>query len=800
MTNLRAGDPRPDNSDFCPRCGLVRGAPSKAGSITGYLFQDTRCKCEPDPAFHAGSMTQKLQVLKKSERGHTFAGTDDESPGSRLNLVPGAIIGGAYQVKRLIDLGGMGEVYLVHHFSLDRDCALKVIPPDQVTEVGWGRFQQEARAVSKLNHVNIVQVSDLGIHAGCLPFYAMEYVPGSNLAALLEKNGPMPLPKAIAVFKQVCDGVDFAHRKGIIHRDLKPDNIMVADINSAKPVVKILDFGLAKLTQSDHHKQSLTAVGDVFGSPFYMSPEQCEGDTVDNRSDLYSIGCALFECLTGRPPFSGKLSAAIMRQHQEREAPKLSAIAGQVKFPENLEVLMAKLLRKNPDERYQSAAALKADLERIESGAIVEPYESPSGDDPLPSAPLQNSFPLVYIVALAALALVAGGAIYLLLSPSSSEIERTKVAHTIFHRDANGTLTEAPKTQNSSEAIDSPLGVLDQANDTDIEYRGADSTKYINFHFRPLGDEDEVTKSAELLEAEKAIHCDDQPFLRGVTTRDGVSYSHYQFPTFPRITKSINLNESAPSPYHRFSMGYLYSNLPGHTKRVDLSGKIDLPSAGRNCYIPSKFALAHPKLLQNFRNGDIYGLVFQGPKEIRLAALDQSLQVLGKLDIKEFYTVVSLSREQIKSLKCLAGVNRFEACTVKDVNGYLSALRGSQKLENMRISYADLKQEDLDCIAKMPHIKTLQIDASDNNLLMPAGQFARICQLTELTHLYTSRLVYSDAMMKNVAKLKSLEILNFTGDASWKRAQLFELKKALPNCRIYILRQNSSGEWTNFRV
>lgn len=812
----------PGDGDFCPRCGLMISAASQAGSITGYLFQDIRCKCPPDPAFHSGSMTQKLLMLKNSERGQTFAGTDDVAAGSILNLVAGAIIGGAYEIKRLIGHGGMGEVYLAHHSRLDRDCALKVIPPDQVTEIGWMRFQQEARAVSKLNHVNVVQVSDLGIHGGCLPFYAMEYVRGNNLAELLSKYGPMPLPKALEIFKQVCDGVDYAHRSGIIHRDLKPANIMVSDLNTAKPVVKILDFGLAKLTQADRHQQSLTAVGDVFGSPFYMSPEQCEGNTVDNRSDIYSIGCALFECLSGRPPFSGKLSAAIMQQHQESEAPPLSAIAGQAKFPESLEILIAKMLRKNPDERYQNASEIKADLERIERGEAVVPYEpflglslgsdkdkdrsisgsgadwaahstSDSGTFTMQSTKPRTLPLLLYVVAMAIPVLAIGGFIYMLLSPSSAEIKRQNLARAVLRREMERTSSGAEKPQGSS-ALNQTLA------STSAVTRAVDTGTTHGYYSGPVSDKDEILISAEQIEAEKKICCDSKTFLQRQFMRDGVLYSQYRFPDFSVIPRSPSMSVTAYGAYSSSSMGDMLVPVDGSNLRICLSGEVSIPAAGKRFYTPSKFALEHPAFLQNFRNGDFACLDLRWPASAKFNSLNQSLQVLGKLDIKALNVCVSLNREQCKSLNCLKTIQCFESFGVKDLSVYLAELRGSQKLVSLRMDYADLTQEDLDCVGEMPHIRTLQIDARDNNLLMTASQFARICQLKELTHLYTTRLAFSEKTLQNMAKLTSLKLLNFTGDSSWGPPQVALLKKELPACRIYILRKTSGGGWKNFKV
>jgi serine/threonine protein kinase len=305
---------------------------------------------------------------------------EEGSGATSIGLAPGATIGGAYTVIELIERGGMGEVYLARHEMLGKKCALKVIPPEQVTEMGWQRFQLEARAVAKLDHINLVRVTDLGIHDGCLPYYAMDYVEGQNLAEILAASGPMSLSDTLAIFMQVCDGVDCAHRSGILHRDLKPANIMVVPDKTGHKLVKILDFGLAKLTSHDRTKQSLTAVGDVFGSPFYMSPEQCNGDKLDRRSDIYSIGCTMFECLTGLPPFTGHQVSAVIFSQLEADPPSLESIAGKGRYPASMEIVMAKILRKNPVERYQTLPELRSDLEKVARGEEVQPfYVSRSG-------------------------------------------------------------------------------------------------------------------------------------------------------------------------------------------------------------------------------------------------------------------------------------------------------------------------------------------------------------------------------------------------------------------------------------
>jgi len=368
-----------EDSTFCPICGLKIESSTTEGSLTGFLFFYTRCKCPENKLFKNGQMTAKLQSLRQANSGTLFnsIGSSEAGTGVLIDLAAGAIIGGSYKIVRLLGRGGMGEVYLARHETLGKYCALKVMPPQQVTRDGWLRFQLEAKVVAQLDHFNVVRVTDLGIHEGCLPFYAMDFVPGQNLAELLAEEGPLPLSAVLDIFMQVCDGVEHAHRNGIIHRDLKPANIMIVMTPDDRLVAKVLDFGLAKLTNHDRSKQSLTTVGDIFGSPYYMSPEQCSGAKLDRRTDIYSLGCTMFECLTGRPPFTGDIEARVIYSHLEADPPLLESIVGRGRFPNAIEIVIAKLLRKNAAERYQTISELRGDLEKVARGEAVEPLYVP---------------------------------------------------------------------------------------------------------------------------------------------------------------------------------------------------------------------------------------------------------------------------------------------------------------------------------------------------------------------------------------------------------------------------------------
>ncbi len=288
-------------------------------------------------------------------------------------LMAGDIVGDNYEIIELLGVGGMGCVYSARHRILQKIYAMKTINSNAVTEMAWRRLQVEAQAIARINHANIVAIHNLGIHQGKLPYYVMDLLQGRNLADILKTRGSLTLAQTIPIFLQICAGLDFAHKKGIIHRDIKPGNIIILDQPDVSgATVKLVDFGIAKLAgASDPNNQNLTSVGEVFGSPFYMSPEQCEGKGIDARSDIYSVGCTLFETLTGKPPFRGANPLLTMLMHREEEIPTLTGVSGK-EFPQSLENVLFNLLAKDPIDRYQTLEALTKDLQNVLDGENVQ--------------------------------------------------------------------------------------------------------------------------------------------------------------------------------------------------------------------------------------------------------------------------------------------------------------------------------------------------------------------------------------------------------------------------------------------
>ena len=290
------------------------------------------------------------------------------------DFAPGDIVGNTYEVIDYIGRGAMGFVYHVRHVGLPKEYALKTLSTDQITETAWLRFQIEAQSIAKMFHPNIITIHNFAVHKapGSVeqPFYVMDLLVGTSLMEELRDNDPLPLARALSVFSQAASGIGYAHGKGIIHRDVKPGNIMLLKQPDASgATVKIVDFGIAKLTaDSEIAQQHLTSAGEVFGSPFYMSPEQGLGQTVDARSDVYSLGVSFFEALTGDLPFKANSAVDIMLLHQNAPVPELNSRGDGGEFPAVVQQVVERMMAKDPNLRYQNMQEVVADLTAIHFG------------------------------------------------------------------------------------------------------------------------------------------------------------------------------------------------------------------------------------------------------------------------------------------------------------------------------------------------------------------------------------------------------------------------------------------------
>ncbi|MBS1955637.1 MAG: protein kinase [Cyanobacteria bacterium SZAS-4] len=289
----------------------------------------------------------------------------------------GKVIAGKYEIVSLLGEGGMSSVFQAKDLVINRTVALKILLSLRTAdERAILRFQQEAKAAGRLNHPNIVQLYDVGTHTDGTPYLVMDYVPGETLTERLRSQGQLATWQALKFFVQVCDALGHAHKNGVIHRDIKPSNLLITTGPGGSELIKILDFGIAKVWDEALSGQQTTRTGEVFGSPLYMSPEQAVGTKVDFRSDIYSTGCALFESLSGLPPHVGETTLSTILKHQNDKAPSLREASLGRDFPADLEEVVAKSLSKNPEDRYQSmsefSAALSSVIRTMDSGSLVK--------------------------------------------------------------------------------------------------------------------------------------------------------------------------------------------------------------------------------------------------------------------------------------------------------------------------------------------------------------------------------------------------------------------------------------------
>ncbi|HET7075646.1 MAG TPA: Stk1 family PASTA domain-containing Ser/Thr kinase, partial [Mycobacterium sp.] len=275
-----------------------------------------------------------------------------------------------YELGDILGFGGMSEVHLARDVRLHRDVAVKVLRADLARDPSFYlRFRREAQNAAALNHPSIVAVYDTGeadTPTGPLPYIVMEYVDGVTLRDIVHNDGPLPARRAIEIIADACQALNFSHQNGIIHRDVKPANIMISTTNA----VKVMDFGIARAIADSGN--SVTQTAAVIGTAQYLSPEQARGEPVDARSDVYSLGCVLYEILTGEPPFTGDSPVAVAYQHvREDPVPPSKRHEG---ISPDLDAVVLKALAKNPENRYQTAAEMRADLVRVHNG---EPPEAP---------------------------------------------------------------------------------------------------------------------------------------------------------------------------------------------------------------------------------------------------------------------------------------------------------------------------------------------------------------------------------------------------------------------------------------
>lgn len=377
----------------------------------------------------------------------------------------GTVLAYKYEILSVCGKGGMGVVYKARQELIDRIVAIKVLKADLIgDEPSIKRFQLEAKAASRLQHPNVITVHDFGVvDTTGQPYLVMDYIEGESLAAVIQKQGPLNVKRAVPIFVQACSALEHAHRQRVIHRDIKPSNIVLLRVEDKDDFVKVVDFGIAKLAAVPGQESlHLTKTGEVFGSPIYMSPEQCLGGQLDPRSDIYSLGATMYEALTGFPPLLGKTLVDTMSKHINETPASIRTTWPALAVPDGIERVVMKALEKNKDLRYDSMlemkealgfeykrflagqeqlvdlvlAQRKAQSQTLTDAAVVP---GPKQIDSLKPAvgPFHSSMAMIVAAAAVLLALVAG-AVWFSWSQMQTKLENGSGVLYYFREGANG--------------------------------------------------------------------------------------------------------------------------------------------------------------------------------------------------------------------------------------------------------------------------------------------------------------------------------------------------------------------------
>ncbi|HXD48227.1 MAG TPA: serine/threonine-protein kinase [Gemmatimonadaceae bacterium] len=353
-----ASDTPPDQRPAPRTSGEVEARLLHNGLGSGLLAQ------QPTPTADEAVAVAKVcpQCGGEYETGDRFCPKDGSPlrPKSGGDPLVGRVIAERYLVLALLGEGGMGRVYLAEHVKMNRQCAIKVMNPSLVNDTESSqRFAREASSAARILHPNVAAVFDYG-ESDKIVYLVMEYVDGESLSTILEASGALEPRRAIEIARQIADGLAAAHELGIVHRDLKPDNVIVARNRSGKEIPKIVDFGIAKAV-SETPQDSLTRSGLVIGTPEFMSPEQLLGDPLDARSDIYSLGCILYQMLTGKPAFEAESREQMIRRRLHEPPPHIREIVPNL--PRRLDTLIVHMLARSPSDRLATAAEAREALD-----------------------------------------------------------------------------------------------------------------------------------------------------------------------------------------------------------------------------------------------------------------------------------------------------------------------------------------------------------------------------------------------------------------------------------------------------
>lgn len=697
-------------------------------------------------------------------------------------FAPGTVVGASYEVIELLGRGAMGMVYRVRHVTLSTEYALKILTDDKQDEVSVIRFQNEAQAIAKLNHPNIVAIYNFGVHDGSLPFYVMDLLAGEDLLDKIVFAGPMASETALPLFIEACAGLSYAHRKGILHRDVKPANLLILekpDVQGAN--LKVVDFGIVKFAEElKPEVQKLTAMGIVCGSPSYMSPEQAMGQKVDPRSDIYSLGCSLFEALTGKVPFRGRSASDTMMMHATIPAPSLAEKNPERTYADELELVVARMMAKEPMYRYQSMDAVAQDLKNILEGKPLA--ASPMAGRPFNQSQFRGAGP-------------AEGAVTLSLGRDNN------VSGTTSNR--NAALFDDQRYSREQEAS----GEYEVDEDEEAAESGSSNkvklalvslvlvgivgiASFFAMNLLPSASPD-VSKAVEGYR--------DQPLdlkAEGKTLNDALGLDNNSSEpdvgvksiVLPRAKYFSSSVEVKGQPFIQFDFPAKPSTVgqvrpmawigTSWNDRKEAWGTVKFPRSDKLYLAPSPDVAYHKEFLTKFRKGDISEVIVWSFFATDQLAIDctkvpgirgfsirdcseltnRIIPALNSLSGLESFSASrsTIDGADLAKLKFLPNLKQLVLSRCVNITPILMAVSGSKKLETLDVSDTGIGPRDYRLISNLPNLKGLVLDGNK----VSAADLHCLSRLTHLRELSTKNVPLKIGhVARELVHIPSLKIL-----------------------------------------
>lgn len=684
-----------------------------------------------------------------------------------VQFEPGAIIGQNYKVLSHVGEGGMGTVYAVEHLLMHKKLALKLLTSPDISPNSWQRFRQEATALARFPHANIVQITDMGIEGERFPYYVMELLSGQSLRDKLKARGRLKTIETIDIFIQLSEALAFVHDGGIIHRDIKPDNIMLEPsgqaLGAGHTLVKLVDFGISKIVTDDGY--SLTSTGEIFGSPIYMSPEQCRGEKLDQRSDIYSLGCALFECLSGVPPLVGRNATATMSLKQTETAPRLSQSVSLITFPRQLEDLVASILSREPEARPRSLHVVSRQLRDIRDGLALTQSAGPGErddngrqqivaiEDDTTRTRLRNrskGLQKTLLFSALAAAILVSLAVWIIFAPSTPKPA------------VKADLTNSPDKSSASSHPNYSSAQEDNP-DTTLAAISNDKVQYIN-DGAPAGNQVDLTALAKI---KSLSEMKEMP--------DGSKRYVFHFP------KDFSIGR----------IGVWGPQCPDG--KLEARGEQEYPPWAKILFQPYEFFTADPTNFEKFAPETLDELDFAHLQNVNTKVLERASQITSLKTLKLSQTGIDetslailpkfkkLQKLELQSnritdndLAQCSSLPKLKKLTVHratKLSNTLDVLSKSYELQELDISDSRLFPGDLQKIAKMKFLRVLVLKGTgvtDKDLLL----FADLPELDRLDITECKVKAQSMAFIKKYKKLRFLRVdeMDWTQD-EYKKAK-----------------------------